>query len=187
MNNPYSITQAPDRLRLAGSLQQHAAVLNIRLIETAGTCKKALGEKGASAPFNIAAEFRAETGACGDRRLRINTHFSFKLISEQEKIEVIALQCVMEAEYVLAEGFQPTPEQIEAFREGPAIFNCWPFFREYVQSTVMRMNYPPPPIPFLWLEVKRIETDSAVNAADASSEPTKTTRKSAQRKISEGV
>jgi len=51
----------------------------------------------------------------------------------------------------LEESFQPSRDAINAFARGNVIFNSWPYFREYVQSTVSRMDYPPPTIPFLRL------------------------------------
>jgi len=90
----------------------------------------------------------------------VSVSFDFK-INNKEKAELVALECLFDADYILLDGFQPSSEQIEAFRHGPAIFNCWPFFREYVQSIVLRMNYPAPTIPFLWLVPKTASAEES--------------------------
>jgi hypothetical protein len=69
-----------------------------------------------------------------------------------------------EASYELAEGYEPTSEQIEAFRQGNAIFNCWTYFREYVQSSVARMNFPSVTVPFLRMVPKRLPINHAGHA-----------------------
>lgn len=149
----YTIAQEPEQIKLAAAVQQRSDISTIRLIESAATCRAALTENGL--PFSFAAEFQAEKIECEGASLRVTTRFSFRIVNDKDKAEVVSLRCLLGAEYTLAEGFQPSAEQINAFKEGPAIFNCWPYFREYVQNTVVRMNYPPPTIPFLWLEVKK--------------------------------
>ena len=68
--------------------------------------------------------------------------------------EMVTVQCTFEATYALKPKFVAKAEQIEAFHLGNAVFNCWPFFREFIQNTVVRLNYPPPPVPFLRLQPK---------------------------------
>jgi len=52
------------------------------------------------------------------------------------------------AEYQLAKGFVPPLEEQKAFLAANAVFNCWPYWREFVQSTAGRMNLPPLTLPF---------------------------------------
>jgi hypothetical protein len=163
----YTISQQPEQIKLAAALQQKSDISNISLIESVATCKAALTKN--VLPFSFAVEFQAEEIECEGANLRVTTRFSFKIINDKDKAEVISLRCLLGAEYTLAEGFQPSAEQIKAFKEGPAIFNCWPYFREYVQNTVVRMNYPPPTIPFLWLEVKKLAHAEAIAPKQAES------------------
>ena|SRR6266849_5452283 len=175
----YRISQDPEQMKLAASLQQKCDILAIRLIESTASCKSAIGDDN-GLPFSFAAEFQPEAAECDGDSLSVTTRFSFKIISGKDKTEMIVLHCLIGAEYTLVDEFQPSVEQIKAFKEGPAIFNCWPYFREYVQNTVVRMNYPPPAIPFLWLEVKKPTTPQPEQAAESStqpSEPKKTLRK----------
>jgi hypothetical protein len=149
----FRISQAPEQKKLALSLQQKSDISTIRLVETSAHCKGPFDASRQALAF--ATEFRPEAIECAQGNLHVTTRFSFKIIGGEDKAEVVVLHCVMDAEYILAEGFQPSDEQIKAFREGPAILNCWPYFREYVQNTVVRMNYPPPTIPLLWIGVDR--------------------------------
>ena len=85
-----------------------------------------------------------------ENTLIIITNFNFAILSQAMMDNLlVGVECEFEAAYLLVDGFEPSEGQIEAFQAANAIFNCWPFFREYVQSTVTRMNFPPPPVPFL--------------------------------------
>jgi hypothetical protein len=97
-------------------------------------------------------------------RLTIPVGFRFKALSEKEHSEVIAITCQLRVEYELADGYNPSPEEVTAFKDGNAIFNCWGYLREYVQNTVARMNFPPVALPFLRLAPK---PTSAVVAGDS--------------------
>ena len=43
----------------------------------------------------------------------------------------------------------PTSDELQAFANTNALMNCWPYWRELVQSTVTRMNLPPITVPLL--------------------------------------
>ena len=83
----------------------------------------------------------------------MSIEFLFRIVVGTE--ELVRIACRFDAEYKLRNDFHPTKEQVEAFHHGNAIFNCWPFFREFVQNTTSRLNYPSAPVPFLRLMPKR--------------------------------
>jgi len=81
---------------------------------------------------------------------------------EKETDEAMLLiSCVFEAGYAVRPGFDPTDEQLHAFHSANGIFNCWPFFREFVHSMAVRMGHPPAPVPLLRLDVKRTQPEQA--------------------------
>lgn len=102
--------------------------------------------------------FKPAGARCGEHELVLSVDFEFKISrqhfeSDSDKgAELVILQCTFEVKYSLNPTFAPNAEQIEAFHSGNAVFNCWPFFREFIQNTVVRLNYPPPPVPFLRLQ-----------------------------------
>jgi hypothetical protein len=112
------------------------------------------------------AGIRLETDA-----LTLDTDFTFNMIEEaEERRPLISIECRFEAQYGLAEGYAPSNQQIQAFHTANAIFNCWPFFREYVQNSVLRMNFPPPPVPFLKISIKQ-ETPKPTEAIPPEANP----------------
>ena len=100
-------------------------------------------------PLLFALRHQAEGAVVASGKLTIPIRFGFKAVTEDEKTEVLVITCRLEVVYELAEGYEPTSEQIDAFSQGNAVFNCWSYFREYVQNSVARIGYPPVTIPFL--------------------------------------
>ncbi len=86
----------------------------------------------------------------------IETNFWFRSLAEDPLQEpIIEITCTFESRYDITDpDFEPSAEQLEAFRKGNAVFNTWLFFREFVQSTVTRRGSPVPPVPFLRLVPK---------------------------------
>jgi hypothetical protein len=41
--------------------------------------------------------------------------------------------------------------EVEAFRKGHAVLAAWPYLREFVQTTIVRMGFPTEPLPLLRL------------------------------------
>jgi hypothetical protein len=92
----------------------------------------------------------------GKEGAEIHTAFRFRAIdSSPGMAQALLVECTFQANYSLAARYKPSSAEIEAFQSGNAIFNAWPFFREFVQTNVSRMGLPIPPVPFLRLIPKR--------------------------------
>lgn len=65
------------------------------------------------------------------------------------------VKCRYGLKYSLRPGYVPSADELVAFKEGNAIFQCWPYSRELINSLTMRMGTPIPPLPFLRLQPKR--------------------------------
>jgi hypothetical protein len=53
-----------------------------------------------------------------------------------------------------------TPENYEAFSERNAVFNIWPYWREFVQSTTVRMGLPALTLPVFRVGLTKLEQSS---------------------------
>jgi preprotein translocase subunit SecB len=60
---------------------------------------------------------------------------------EQDK-SWVTVEARFDLEYGLPKGMKPTPRELKLFAETNGIFNAWPYWREFVQSTSSRMNVP---------------------------------------------
>jgi hypothetical protein len=101
----------------------------------------------------FAADIKFQAGDCkiAEGCLALDTDFTFivTLGDSKEENRIVVIECKFEAQYAVNTEYCPTEKQIDAFRSANAVFNCWPFFREYVQNTAVRMNFPSPSVPFL--------------------------------------
>jgi hypothetical protein len=103
-------------------------------------------------------DFSPESANVDGKDLIVLTRFTISIQDRENGASstVIEVFAVFEATYsIMTTGYIPTKAQIEAFRSGNAIFNCWPYFREYIHSIFVRMGFPPPPVPFLRLVPKQ--------------------------------
>lgn len=66
----------------------------------------------------------------------------------EESIEVFKI----DVKFLLTYSFDnvlPTGQDLEDFLDSIVKFNAWPYIREYVQSSSLRMQFNPPPLPLL--------------------------------------
>ncbi len=149
------IEQDKDQLRNAIGLHTKAEIRLIRLVESRVYSRSRI-ESITPVGLNFKIDFKPGSSSVEGDALTVETEFTF-LITQEDDTEhpVIRINCRFEGLYHLIPDYVPSKEQVEAFRAGNAIFNCWPFFREYVQNTTVRMGVPPPPIPFLRIAEKQ--------------------------------
>jgi hypothetical protein len=164
------IEQDAQEARDAFAVNTNSALRKIRLADATMTSVPMHAAAGGA----ISTELHFEPGKSqiDEEGLRLSIDFRFALhdgVSEGQ--ELVRLNCTFEVEYEVNREFTPAEEQIRAFHRGNAVFNCWPFFREFVQNTLLRMTYPPPPIPFLRLMPKRLA--EPVKTVDDNSAPAK--------------
>lgn len=106
--------------------------------------------------LSIAIRFAPQEVVLEDGCVRAGTVFECEiaLSGESESAELVAkFECNLVATYRLRESYSPSPAELAAFQKANVIFNCWPFFREFVQSSACRMGITPPPIPFVRVQV----------------------------------
>ena len=156
-----TIAQEQERSKLAYSLQRRASIDLIGVVSVAARRTKAVQD--VTFPLRFQTQHNCERAVVDGRKLVTPIQFVFKVVDEHET-EVVSVHCVIQADYELDEGYEPTADEIGAFAESNAVFNCWPYFRELAQSTLTRMNYPPLSIPFMRLVPKSPSTIRPVQA-----------------------
>jgi hypothetical protein len=182
-----TIQQDPQELRDSLALNSKASFGSLRLVESRCWAKSRFQD--VKFGLELGVEFRPTEARAERQCLQLGTQFTFFLRSSRRKtVEALRIECRFEAEYQLKPGYKPSDAEIGAFHRANAVFNCWPFFREYIQNTAVRMNYPAPPIPFLRLRPKPTSREVAAptKAAAPSSDETvsgRTTSRSSRTKM----
>lgn len=85
------------------------------------------------------AKFAVRISVCGDS----------KDAEEEPDQHLFKVVCRYALTYKLKPAYVPLQLELDAFRDGSAIFHCWPYTRELVQNLTMRMGLQIPPLPLL--------------------------------------
>ncbi len=64
---------------------------------------------------------------------------------------ILRIECTFQLVYSLPESVKPNANEIRAFCNTNALLNSWPYWREFVQNTIARMNLPPLTLPLFRL------------------------------------
>ena len=74
---------------------------------------------------------------------------------------------VFELHYAFPEELELSREEISAFAEINGVFNAWSYFREYVQSTTVRMGLPPVTLPLQRMSKRKGAAKRPQNQSEA--------------------
>lgn len=114
-----------------------AELLEIALIDLRSSRSEALADDPPSLDLAVATRQRAS----GDH---LHVWVVFELKSDPP---VFAVRARYRLVYRVTK--RPSALDANAFAELNGVFNAWPFWREVVQASAMRMNVPPPVVPLL--------------------------------------
>lgn len=138
-----STPQAPIGFDLAAPVSVQVEVQAVNLIES--TVRRSPGK---DIPREIEYRFQVRTSV-DEHSNSIYVYPRFQVISGQQKGNTAFL--FIEAEFQLVYSLKSRDglrtENFEAFGRLNGIFNCWPYWREYVQQTTTRMGLPPLTLP----------------------------------------
>jgi len=65
---------------------------------------------------------------------------------------IVTIHATFELHYSIPAETAPSQEELTAFAASNAIFNVWPYWREFIQATCIRMGHPPLLLPVFRLE-----------------------------------
>jgi hypothetical protein len=140
------IAQTQEELKAAWAVQANCELESIALIH----CKSSRTPFGVvlEEPFQIKGNHKAETANVKGQKLCVQVSFNFGAVDATE-VQIFSVESTYELLYSVRETFTPSPSEIDAFKNGNAIFNCWPYFREFFQNITSRMGQTPPVLPLL--------------------------------------
>lgn len=146
------ISQPLDERALSMSFVDRAEIIGLRILRSSTRCEKRIEDLDGRLAFALT--FRPDDYQITSKRVFVTTAFQFKaFLPSDPGTTILILSCKLESEYVYR-GEQPDSEQVSAFGKGNAILAIWGFLREFAYSSIVRMGFPPPVLPFLRLEAK---------------------------------
>jgi preprotein translocase subunit SecB len=169
------IEQTQEQIRAAHRFSRHANIIGIRLLSATLFRDQNDFLTDPNQQFEVEIKFEAATRRIIEQRFEATVTFSCRVklanADSPDKPEAFRVECLLCGVYVLKSGYEPTPHEAESFHRGNVVFNCWPYFREFVQGSVARMDLPPPPIPFLRMHGKQSKTPKEISVREISGKP----------------
>jgi len=142
------ISQTQDEIQALVALHTRCALGSVTLLSCAA--RRIPFGSSPTEPIDLRAAPPAVESARMGQNLRVHIRFSQTAMdASAPQQEIFAIDCVFEACYQLEAGYQPSDEEIKAFSEGNAVFNVWPYARQFLQDMSTRMSFNPPPLPLL--------------------------------------
>jgi len=175
-SNLIQIEQSEEQGRCAGEFTQNAAIQSVRMARSLVVAdaerfhRAPIGSLATSVGFGVGAVLRS------DAAVGFTTDFTFAIRRVEETKDAVSLvevSCSLESQYPLRPGFTPNDEQLAAFHRAGAVLHVWPYFREFIQSSVVRAGLPAPPVALLCL----VAAPKQVRAASSSAPPKRRLRR----------
>jgi hypothetical protein len=154
MNN-FSIFQTKEETQLAIAVHQNSQISNVRLARARITTDRP--ENAVKDIISVSIGVKAKRVESAADQLIVEVGFrlaGLKRGDPPKNKTAFCVECTFELSYQLRPGFTPTTEQAKAFKDGNAIFNCWPYCRQYAQDMIQRIGYPPLVLPFLRVQTR---------------------------------
>ncbi len=152
------VEQKAEEAKLAIAVHRNSYIDGMRLASAKMT-RKSPKYKLRSAALTPHFRFSGKPIESGSGLLQIRIDFRFQgtveVMDKLVRIEpVVEILCAYEVDYRLHEGFELSSGQARAFASGNAVFNAWPYFREFLQTSLQRMGFPALVAPFLRIQVR---------------------------------
>jgi hypothetical protein len=160
----FLIRQDKNEVHAAHRFQVNAELLDVQLLDCLASISEGkaqledrlrLGMKMEPSVLHVSegqAKFAVSISVFGDPNEAV-------VEADQHLFQVVSRYALV---YDLRPGYVPPQQELDAFKAGNAIFHCWPYTRELVQSMTMRMGLAIPPLPFLRLAPKPEPKKAAV-------------------------
>ncbi len=149
------ISQEPEEIRKAIALQTNCELVRVVLRSCRASVESTEVMDRSATSFRLSHASSANPVLNGVLRIQVN----FSVHGENNAdppVRLFLLECAFDLDYELHEkSFEPSPESVTAFKDGNAVFNCWPYAREFVHNLTARMGLDLPPLPFLRIVPKQ--------------------------------
>jgi hypothetical protein len=164
----------PEIVKSAGRVAAGVELRNIFLLEGRAALAPQFVEEGCQFPkkgWSIQVGHSGKFTIQRKKTLRTTLQFNFRASETKSKGKpLLVIAATFIAEYEMAEGFSPSTEDLNSFVHANAVFNCWPYWREYVHSTAARMNLPPLTLPFFRVRTPQVENKRLESGAGLAKE-----------------
>lgn len=154
------ISQTQEQIQALSSLQSHCEIQDIALLSS-NVSRAKMGNEF-KAPFSAKPILSNVGSTIRNQALVVEVSFEYAAWDSSEPQErLFAVNCTFEVVYELRPaGFVPSDDEISSFSRGTAVFNCWPYAREYFRDITSRIGHRTPVLPLLRIVPKKVEPEA---------------------------
>src|ERR1022692_207970 len=153
------ISQTKEQIQALSAVQANCEIQSITLLYCNVTRAKA-GAKFKE-PYSVKPALSNIAPSRYGELLVVEVSFEYSAWDSSEPSErLFQVLCTFEVAYQLRDGYDPTGEEIASFSKGTAVFNCWPYAREFLQDVTSRIGHRAPALPLLRIVPKKVEPGS---------------------------
>lgn len=116
------------------------------------SCNATRGDAGTvyAEPYSIRPGVSNVSSSQSDRLFVAKISFEYDAWDSSEPSQrLFQVNCTFEISYQLREGYVPTDEERTSFSRATAVFNCWPYAREFFRDMTSRLGHNAPVLPLL--------------------------------------
>lgn len=152
----FTISQGKDEVQAAHRFQVSAELKDVQLLDCSASSSESTAQLKGQLRLGLKMEPAVLNISEGEARfsVRIIVFGDLADAPADKEAHLFQVVCRYALVYELRAGYIPSQQELDAFKDGNAIFHCWPYTRELVQNLTMRMGLPIPPMPFLRLAPK---------------------------------
>jgi len=153
------ISQTKEQIKALSAVQANCEIQSVTLL----SCNVTRAKEGSKfkEPYSIKPALSNIASSRCDGQLVVEVSFEYSAWDSSEPPErLFQVNCTFEVTYQLNDGYNPTPEEITSFGRGTAVFNCWPYAREFLQDISSRIGHRAPTLPLLRIVPKKAEPGS---------------------------
>jgi len=150
----------------ARPVSDRVQILEIRLLESRAEQKRSDEDLPKRMTQTIGVESHLDA-----KRSQLEVFPHFMLVVKRQAGSPEDLFVRIEARFALTYAITSqenlTEDNYEAFAQRNGVYNAWPYWREFVQSTTVRMGLPPLTLPVYRVGVSKLHQDTALPAPKA--------------------
>lgn len=151
------ISQTKEQIAALKSLQDRCELEDISLQSCSATRAKAGIQF--TEPFSVKPVLSNVSSFQQGEQFVVEVSFEYAAWDSAEPPQRIFLvNCSFEVCYHVKDSYAPTEDERHSFSRGTAVFNCWPYAREFFRDITARLGHPTPALPLLRITPKKSET-----------------------------
>jgi hypothetical protein len=151
------LSQTPDELRALTEFQNHCEIRDITLLSC--NVVRAKGGSGLLEPISIRPTLSNISSHFQSDLFIVEVSFEYAAWDSSEPAQrAFLVNSTFEVTYDMLDSYEPTDDEKLSFSKGTAVFNCWPYAREFFRDITARIGHQTPVLPLLRITPKKPES-----------------------------